>query len=79
VLQKFIDQGISVNTSYNPKNYSEEMIPLSEMIRHILLFYKYGGKQLYYFQTNDGSGEIEVKSQPSTTQVDNTDCESCKL
>ena len=79
VLQKFIDQGISVNTSYNPKNYSEEMIPMSEMIKHILLFYKYGGKQLYYFNTNDGSGEIDIKAQPTTAELDNSDCESCKI
>ena len=59
VLQKFIDQGISVNTSYNPKFYEEEKIPMSEMIGHLLMFYKYGGKQLYYFNTNDGAGELK--------------------
>jgi len=68
VLQKFIDQGISVNTSYNPKFYEEEKIPMSEMLKHLLMFYKYGGKQLYYFNTNDNAGEI-----------DDENCEACTI
>ena len=78
VLQKFIDQGISVNTSYNPKFYEEEKIPMSEMLKHVLMFYKYGGKQLYYFNTTDGAGEIEL-SVLAVGEVDQEDCESCKL
>jgi len=80
ILQKFIDQGISVNTSYNPKFYEDEKIPMSEMIKHLLMFYKYGGKQLYYFNTFDGAGEIEVQSTPlAAREVSDEDCESCKL
>jgi ribonucleoside-diphosphate reductase alpha chain len=60
VLQKYIDQGISVNTSYNPVFFEEEKIPMSVMIQDLLMFYKYGGKQLYYFNTFDGQGEIDV-------------------
>jgi ribonucleoside-diphosphate reductase alpha chain len=60
VLQKWIDQGISVNTSYNPKFHADEKIPMSTMLQHIIMFYKYGGKQLYYFNTNDGAGEVDV-------------------
>jgi ribonucleoside-diphosphate reductase alpha chain len=80
VLQKFIDQGISVNTSYNPKFYEDEKIPMSEMLKHLLMFYKYGGKQLYYFNTFDGAGEIEIK-QPELEagKVDDEDCEACKI
>ena len=63
VLQKYIDQGISVNTSYNPVFFEEEKIPMSTMIEHLLLFYKYGGKQLYYFNTFDGQGEIDVNNE----------------
>jgi len=72
VLQKYIDQGISVNTSYNPQFYEDEKIPMSEMLQHILMFYKYGGKQLYYFNTYDGQGEIDV------SKLDD-ECESCKI
>ena len=89
VLQKYIDQGISVNTSYNPQHYEDEKIPMSEMIRHMVMFYKYGGKQLYYFNTYDGQGEIdldklntrhgqnlELETLPET---DDADCDSCKI
>jgi len=78
ILQKFIDQAISVNTSYNPTFYEDEKIPMSEMIGHLLMFYKYGGKQLYYFNTNDGAGEYEEKPLASG-EVSEEDCESCKL
>lgn len=78
VLQKFIDQGISVNTSYNPKFYPDEQIPLSDLIKHVLMFYKYGGKQLYYFNTNDLAGEIE-DVPASNQEVVEEDCDSCKI
>jgi len=78
VLQKFIDQGISVNTSYNPKFYEEEQIPMSELVKHIVMFYRYGGKQLYYFQTNDLAAEYEpTKLAPG--EIDEEDCLSCKI
>ena len=78
VLQKFIDQGISVNTSYNPKFYEDEKIPMSDMIGHLLMFYKYGGKQLYYFNTNDGAGEYE-EAPLAAGVIEDEDCESCKI
>jgi ribonucleoside-diphosphate reductase alpha chain len=78
VLQKFIDQAISVNTSYNPAHYEDGKIPMSEMIKHVLMHYKYGGKTLYYFNTNDGAGEMEDKPLAAGAS-DEEDCESCKL
>jgi ribonucleoside-diphosphate reductase alpha chain len=78
VLQKYIDQGISVNTTYNPKFYEGEKIPLSEMLKHVLMFYRYGGKQLYYFNTADGAGEVEEK-ELAISQADASDCDSCKI
>jgi ribonucleoside-diphosphate reductase alpha chain len=88
VLQKYVDQGISVNTSYNPQHYEDEKIPMSDMLKHIIMFYKYGGKQLYYFNTFDGSGEIDldrlsqkqmlVESVAVSIQ-DDEDCDSCKI
>jgi ribonucleoside-diphosphate reductase alpha chain len=78
VLQKFIDQAISVNTSYNPAHYDGGKIPMSEMLKHILMHYKYGGKTLYYFNTNDGAGEIDLKDlEPGTT--DDEGCDSCTI
>lgn len=81
VLQKFIDQGISVNTSYNPKHYEDEQIPMTELIKHIVTFYKMGGKQLYYCNTYDGQGETEIEklSYLESNTVDDEDCDSCKI
>lgn len=78
VLQKFIDQGISVNTSYNPKFYDDEQIPMSTMLQHLLMFYKYGGKQLYYFNTNDNAGEIDI-SQLALGEIDDENCAACTI
>ena len=86
VLQKYIDQGISVNTSYNPEHYEDEKVPMSMLIQDVLMFYKYGGKQLYYNNTFDGQGEIDINKkeveQPmfvTTEIIDDEDCESCKI
>ena len=79
VLQKWIDQSISTNTSYNPKFYPDEKIPLSEMLKHILLCYKYGIKTLYYNNTNDGAGEIKVEDTLARGELDEEDCDSCKI
>ena len=83
VLQKYIDQGISVNTSYNPQFFEDEKIPMSVLLQHLLMFYKYGGKQLYYFNTFDGQGEIDtnklIEEELPQGDLDDEDCESCKI
>ena len=83
VLQKYIDQGISVNTSYNPHFYEDEKIPMSVMLQHLVMFYKYGGKQLYYNNTLDGQGEIEFKDEPvkdlPAGDLDDDTCDSCTI
>lgn len=82
ILQKYIDQGISVNTSYNPKFYEDEKIPMSEMMKHILMFYKYGGKQIYYQNTNDLAGEIDVNKFTTAiadTPAEDAECDSCTI
>ena len=85
VLQKYIDQGISVNTSYNPEHYEDEKVPMSVLIQDLLMFYKYGGKQLYYNNTFDGQGEIDVHKDDKLEELplgeieDDEDCESCKI
>ena len=84
VLQKYIDQGVSVNTSYNPTYFDDEKIPLSTMLQHLLLFYKLGGKQLYYFNTYDGQGELDVNKMFETelapTEIEDDEyCESCTI
>ena len=84
VLQKYIDQGISVNTSYNPEHYEDEKVPMSVLIQDLLMFYKYGGKQLYYNNTYDGQGEIDINKDDKLEdlpqgELDDEDCESCKI
>ena len=81
VLQKYIDQGISVNTSYNPVFFEDEKIPMSVLLQHLLMFYKYGGKQLYYFNTFDGQGELDTDKMTDLPQgeLDEDDCESCTI
>lgn len=79
VLQKWIDQGISVNTSYNPKFYDDEKIPMSVLLQDMISFYKYGGKQLYYFNTNDGSSDEDLPDLAPGDEDDQEECESCIL
>lgn len=88
ILQKYIDQGISTNTSYNPQHYEEEKIPMSEMLKHLIMCYKYGTKQLYYFNTHDGQGEIDIDKLGATKadtvanelpQDSQDACESCVI
>ena len=85
VLQKYIDQGISVNTSYNPAFYEDEKIPMSELLKHVVMFYKLGGKQLYYNNTHDGQGEINIEdlaktyAQAPADTGDDEACDSCVI
>ena len=84
IIQKYVDQGISVNTSYNPAQYEDNKVPMSEMMKDLVTFYKYGGKQLYYFNTNDMATEDESTQDMSredfATQEEYDDyCESCVL
>ena len=88
VLQKYIDQGISVNTSYNPEHFEDEKVPMSMLLQHLIMFYKYGGKQLYYNNTFDGQGEIDIHKQENKESIEihmvssldeEEDCDSCKI
>lgn len=81
VLQKFVDQAISVNTSYDPKNFPNDEIPYSQIVTDILTHYKLGGKCLYYANTNDGATDDE-NEQPLESEAeidDQEECESCVI
>lgn len=85
VLQKYIDQGISVNISYNPEHYDSGSLSMNMLISDLLEFYKYGGKQLYYHNTYDGQkedtfdeGNAFDKMVEELSEEDDT-CESCVL
>jgi ribonucleoside-diphosphate reductase alpha chain len=64
MMQKYFDQAISGNWSYNPQNYPNNEVPLSVMANDLLTSYKYGWKTSYYQNTYDFKGE-EEDHQPS--------------
>ena len=53
VMQKFFDQAISGNWSYNPEQYPDNEVPISVMAQDLLTTYKYGWKTSYYQNTYD--------------------------
>ena len=87
VMQKFFDQAISGNWSYNPENYPDNEVPVSVMAQDFLTTYKYGWKTSYYQNTHDLKTD-EVVEEPSTElndiieELSNTkeeECESCSI
>ena len=88
VIQKFFDQAISGNWSYNPENYEGNEVPVSVMANDLLTTYKYGWKTSYYQNTHDMKSD-EVVDVPQTTELDNLlndleqveegECESCSV
>ena len=83
VMQKFFDQAISGNWSYNPENYDDNEVPVSVMANDLLRTYKYGWKTSYYQNTYDNKTD-EIKDE-KTNLIDSIlnsseeDCESCKI
>jgi len=58
-MQKFFDQAISGNWSYNPENYPDNEVPVSEMAGDLLKTFKYGWKTSYYQNTYDAKKDID--------------------
>ncbi len=87
VLQKYIDQSISANTSYNPENYPNNKVPMNVLLEDLLIAYKYGLKNLYYMNTMDSSGELDVTKMDDAKPkefilpdiIEDDDCDSCKI
>ena len=85
VMQKFFDQAISGNWSYNPENYPNNEVPVSVMAQDLLTTYKYGWKTSYYQNTHDmKSDEIEepVSTANLLAEIENNteeNCESCAI
>ena len=87
VMQKFFDQAISGNWSYNPENYPDGEVPVSVMVKDWLTTYKMGWKTSYYQNTYDTSsdGEEEVKEETmgdllaKLESADDESCDSCAI
>ena len=91
IMQKYFDQSISGNWSYNPENYADREVPLSIMANDLLTTYKLGWKTSYYQNTYDAKQDIDepvhtigwrddVKEEPLLEIVDDQeDCEACVI
>ena len=87
VMQKFFDQAISGNWSYNPLQYPDNEVPISVMAQDLLTTYKYGWKTSYYQNTYDfKTDEVDETDKESLenliAQLENAEeeeCESCKI
>ena len=64
VMQKFFDQAISGNWSYNPENYPDNEVPVSVLAQDLLTTYKYGWKTSYYHNTYDAKKDVDEPSHP---------------
>ena len=87
VMQKFFDQAISGNWSYNPEQYPDNEVPVSTMAQDFLTTYKYGWKTSYYQNTHDMKND-EVVEEPKSNlnnllneleQTEEGECESCAV
>ena len=91
-MQKYFDQSISGNWSYNPENYADREVPLSVMANDLLTTYKLGWKTSYYQNTYDAKQDIDepvhsvgwrdnVKEEPllEIVEDDQEECEACAI
>ena len=86
VMQKFFDQAISGNWSYNPENYDDNEVPVSVMANDFLTTYKYGWKTSYYQNTYDLKSDDLEEEKPNLqnliselSQSEEGECESCAV
>ena len=83
-MQKYFDQAISGNWSYNPEHYENNEIPLSAMATDLLNTYKMGWKTAYYQNTYDSKKDEDeiieepLKIEPIIMEAEE-DCESCTI
>ena len=85
VMQKFFDQAISGNWSYNPTQFPNNEIPVSVMAQDFLTTYKYGWKTSYYQNTYDNKKDEEQVEQQLQDLVndilsgDEAECDACNV
>ncbi len=87
VIQKFFDQAISGNWSYNPQNYPNNEVPMSVMTKDLIETYKYGWKTSYYQNTYDAKSDLDVEDTKVSLEAlvsniessNESECESCTI
>ena len=88
VMQKYFDQAISGNWSYNPEHFTDNQVPISKMAEDLLMTYRLGWKTSYYQNTYDAKkdidepvhdiGWIDETKQPEQKEEDEN-CDSCTI
>ena len=91
VMQKYFDQAISGNWSYNPENYKDNEVPTSVMANDLLTTYKLGWKTSYYQNTYDAKADVDepthtlgwhdnVEEESKEIVLDDQEeCEACAI
>ena len=88
VMQKYFDQAISGNWSYNPEHFEDGQVPISVMAQDLLTTYKLGWKTSYYQNTYDSKKDEDEPAHPVGWQdnvpeekekVEDEACESCTI
>ena len=90
VMQKYFDQAISGNWSYNPDHFEENQVPLSVMAQDLLTTYRLGWKTSYYQNTYDAKKDIDEPAHPIgftdnvpeesiNNDEDPENCDSCTI
>ena len=74
VMQKFFDQAISGNWSYNPQQYEGAEVPTSVMAQDLLTTYKYGWKTSYYQNTYDNKSDDVESTTSESNDGDELKC-----
>ena len=64
IMQKYFDQSISGNWSYNPENYEDNQVPVSVMAEDLLTTYRLGWKTSYYQNTYDAKRDLDEFAHP---------------
>ena len=92
VMQKYFDQAISGNWSYNPEHFEDGQVPISVMAQDLLTTYKLGWKTSYYQNTYDSKKDedepahpigyhdnVAEEKQEVKTETEDEACESCTI
>jgi ribonucleoside-diphosphate reductase alpha chain len=64
VMQKYFDQAISGNWSYNPEHFEDNQVPISQMAQDLLTTYRLGWKTSYYQNTYDAKKDVDEPAHP---------------
>lgn len=90
VCQVYIDQGISSDTYYSPKFFKDGKIPVTLVLKNLMLAHSWGVKSHYYHIVDKQGGMDALKAQAESDHArratdkieeaeDESHCESCVL